>query len=109
MRKYVLTLAVLATVPFSGLAMAGEPDPTNTVLAAGAVQLSDEEMDNVSAAGKADAPGQLMRTQLLQVQVSTECTKPGNSCNAPGRLKSLQAHTLGVAHGASSFAPGHSE
>jgi hypothetical protein len=91
MRKYVLTLAVLAALPLPGLAMAGDAEQANAVVAAGAVQLSDEEMDNVSAAGKANAPGQLMKQQRL-LRLQLQCDH-GKSCNAPGR-------TLG----ASSFA-----
>jgi hypothetical protein len=93
MRKYILILAVLAAVPFPGLAMAGDAEQ-----AAGAVQLSDQELDNVSAAGlgKAGAPGQLMKQLRLQ-QSLVQCAH-GNSCNAPGRTR-----------GASSFAPGHNK
>jgi hypothetical protein len=84
MRKYVLILAVLAAVPFPGLAMAGDAEQGN-VLAAGAVQLSDQELDNVSAAGlgKANAPGQLMRAQISTLSL-VQCDH-GNSCNAPGK------------------------
>jgi hypothetical protein len=96
MRKYVLTLAVLATVSLPSLAMAGDDEQANAVVVAGAAQLSDEQMDNVSAAGlgKAKAPGQLMKQQRL-LRIQTVC-EHGRSCNAPGR-------TLG----ASSLAPRH--
>lgn len=62
MRKYVLTL-VLAAVPLPNLARAGDAQQADAIVAAGAVQMSDEEMDNVSAAGLAlgkngTAPGQ---------------------------------------------------
>jgi hypothetical protein len=93
MRKYVLTLAVLAAVSFPNLAMAGDADQASPVTAAGAVQLSDQELDSVSAAGlgRANAPGQLMRAQL--VTQSLVVCEHGNSCNAPGKT-----------FGASSFA-----
>jgi len=78
------------------VAMAGDAEQAN-VAAAGAVQLSDDEMDNVSAAGKADAPGQLMKQQLLQ-HSSVVCLH-GNSCNAPGKLFG----------GASTFTHGHNK
>jgi hypothetical protein len=97
MRKYVLTLAVLAAVPFPGLAMAGDAEQANAVVAAGAVQLSDEEMDNVSAAGlgKASAPGQLMRANRLLLQSQVPCAH-GKSCYAPGKTfgASSLAHTI---------------
>jgi hypothetical protein len=101
--KYVLALAVFAVVALPVVAMAGDAEQANAV-AAGAVQLSDQELDNVSAAGKADAPGQLMKAQLSQLGIP--CTGPGKSCNAAGRLQSLYAQTN---HGASSFAPGRNK
>lgn len=93
MRKYVLTLAVLVAASLPSLAMAVDAEQTDAGIF-GVVQLSDEEMDNVSAAGlgKANAPGQLLKQQRL-LRVQTVC-EHGNSCNAPGRTK-----------GASSFAP----
>jgi hypothetical protein len=93
--KYVFALAVFAVVALPCVAMAGDAEQANAV-AAGAVQLSDQELDNVSAAGlgKAGAPGQLMKQLRLQ-QSLVQCAH-GNSCNAPGRTR-----------GASSFAPGH--
>jgi hypothetical protein len=112
MRKYVLTLAVLATVPLSGLAMAADADQANAVLAAGAVQLSDEEMDNVSAAGLGNGkipPGQQLKLQSLSLSIG--CVGPGKSCSAPGHNK-LVIQTLGVGGqrpGASGFAPGHNK
>jgi hypothetical protein len=97
MRKYVLTLAVLAAVPLPSLAMAGDAEQANAVVAAGAVQLSDEEMDNVSAAGlgKASAPGQLMRANRLLLQSQVPCAH-GKSCYAPGKTfgASSLAHTI---------------
>ena len=49
MRKYVLTLAVLAAAALPSLAMAGETEQVNAVVAAGPTQMSDGEMDNVTA------------------------------------------------------------
>ena len=98
MRKYVLTLSVLVAASLPNVAMAGDAEQANAVIAAGAIQLSDQEMDNVSAAGlgRSNAPGQLMKLQRsLQVQIQCE---HGKSCYAPGR-------TLG----ASSFAPRHNQ
>jgi hypothetical protein len=77
--KYVLALAVFAVVALPVVAMAGDAEQAN-VVAAGAVQLSDEEMDNVSAAGKADAPGQLMKAnRALLLQSQGPCAH-GKSC-----------------------------
>ena len=42
--KYVLALAVFAVVALPVVAMAGDAEQANAVGAAGAVQLSDEEM-----------------------------------------------------------------
>ena len=83
MRKYVLSLAVLMTVSLPSLAIAGDADQANADMA-GAVHLSDEEMDNVSAAGlgKANAPGQLLKALRLTIT----CDK-GKSCSAPGKIK----------------------
>jgi hypothetical protein len=148
MRKYILTLAVLAAAPLPGLAMAADAEQANAVVAAGAVQLSDEEMDNVSAAGLGDwfadvlgwgqdrapgqklksgqiaiqteggstspgqyvkqyAPGQVKKQQQVQIQGQTQC--PGNSCNAPGQQKKLEAQTLGQGPGKSGLAPGRNK
>jgi hypothetical protein len=96
MKEYTLILAVVATVAFPGLLMAGNSDEANTAMN-GAVQLNDEEMDSVSAAGlglgKANAPGQQMK--LLRLQGSLVQCPHGNSCNAPG--KTFGASSL--AHG----------
>ena len=88
--KYVLALAVFAVVALPVVAMAGDAEQANAV-AAGAVQLSDQELDNVSAAGKANAPGQLMRAQLSPLAT---CTSRGNSCNARKFGASIIAHGL---------------
>jgi hypothetical protein len=108
MKAYTAILAVVATVAFPGLLMA--EDSNANIAANEAVQMNDAEMDNVTAAGlgKDGAPGQLMKQQF-QTQLLTGCVGPGKSCDAPGRIKSLNAQTLGVSHGASSFAPGHSK
>jgi hypothetical protein len=105
MKEYTVILAVVATVAFPGLLMA-ENSNANIAAANEAVQMNDAEMDNVTAAGlgKDGAPGQLMKQQF-QTQLLTGCVGPGKSCDAPGRIKSLNAQTLGVTHGASSFAP----
>jgi hypothetical protein len=112
MRKYVLTLAVLAVAPLL-LAMPGNAQQANSVVAAGAVPLSDEEMDNVSAAGLALgknglAPGQLMKTLQLQLQVETVC-QHGRSCYAPGQIKGASTLAAGVNHGNSGSAPGRNK
>jgi len=96
MKKHVLVLAAFAVAALPAVAMAGDAEQAN-IVPAGAIQLSDDEMDNVSAAGKADAPGQLMKQQLLQ-HSSVVCPH-GNSCNAPG-------HLFG---GASTFTHGHNK
>lgn len=92
--KYVLALAVFAVVALPVVAMAGDAEQANAV-AAGAVQLSDQELDNVSAAGlgRANAPGQLMRAQL-STRSLVQCAH-GNSCNAPGKTFGAS----GFAHG----------
>jgi hypothetical protein len=90
--------------------MAGDAEQANALVAAGAVQLSDEEMDNVSAAGlgKENAPGQLLKQQRLDLL--TVCDGPGKSCSAPGHNK-VGAQALGAQSrpGASGFAPGHNK
>ena len=93
MRKYVLSLAIVMAGSLPSLAIAANADQTKADTA-GVVQLSDEEMDNVSAAGlgQANAPGQLLKQQRL-LRLQSVC-EHGNSCNAPGRTR-----------GASSFAP----
>jgi len=93
MKKYVLALAAFAVATLPVVAMAGDAEQTSA-MAAGAVQLSDQELDNVSAAGKASAPGQLMRAQL-SAQSLISCDH-GKSCNAPGKTfgASSFAHSL---------------
>jgi hypothetical protein len=73
-----------------------ENSNANIAAANEAVQMNDAELDNVTAAGlgKAGAPGQLMKQQLLARSL-VQCDH-GNSCNAPGKLFK----------GASTFAPG---
>ena len=91
MKKYVLALAAFAVAGLPVMAMAGDAEQANAV-AAGAVQLSDQELDNVSAAGlgKAGAPGQLMRAQLS----TNLCVTHGNSCNSHKFGASIIAHSL---------------
>jgi hypothetical protein len=85
MKKYVFSLAVLMTASLPSLAIAGNAEQANGDMP-GVVQLSDEEMDNVSAAGlaigKANAPGQ----QLKALRLTSTCDK-GKSCSAPGKNK----------------------
>jgi hypothetical protein len=107
MRKYVLSLAVLMTASLPSLATAGDAEQANADMA-GVVQLSDEEMDNVSAAGlaigKANAPGQ----QLKALRLSIACDK-GKSCSAPGKNNVGALAVGGQRPGASRFAPGHNK
>jgi hypothetical protein len=91
MRKYVLTLAVLAAAPLL-LAMPGNAQQANSVVAAGAVPLSDEEMDNVSAAGLGDwvaglfgkdrAPGQKLRALRNSGELAGATGAPGQQVKA---------------------------
>jgi hypothetical protein len=83
--KYVLALAVFAVVALPVVAMAGDAEQAN-VVAAGAVQLSDQELDNISAAGlgPTNNPGQLMRANRLLLQSQVPCAH-GKSCYAPGK------------------------
>ena len=108
MKQYTVMLAMVATVAFPGLLLA--ENSSANIAANEAVQMNDAELDNVTAAGlgKNGAPGQLMKQQF-QTQLLTACDGPGKSCSAPGRIKSLNAQTLGVSHGASSFAPGRNK
>jgi len=118
MRKYVLTLAVLAAAPLL-LAMPGNAQQANSVVAAGAVPLSDEEMDNVSAAGLGDwfadlfgesgksaAPGQKLKSGQVAIQ------KGGGGQQAKQyargqQLKQFRLDTACTGPGKSCSAPGH--
>jgi hypothetical protein len=117
MRKYVLTLAVLAAVPLL-LAMPGNAQQANSVVAAGAVPLSDEEMDNVSAAGLGDwfadlfgesgksaAPGQKLKSG--QVAIQSEGGRGARQYARGQQLKQLRLDTACTGPGKSCSAPGH--
>jgi hypothetical protein len=97
MKKFVLAFAVFAAAGLPTIALAGEATAEN----ASPVQMSDDEMDNVTAAGNAyghaTAPGQLK----LQAGVL------GHGKDfAPGQKKHELLGTLSVQGGGKQFAPG---
>jgi hypothetical protein len=98
MRKcVVLTFVVLTAAALPTFALAGEDAGANASL----VQMSDEEMDNVTAAGNAFghaiAPGQLKKQSGVTVQ-------GGGKLYAPGQLKKQSG--LRVQGGGKLYAPG---
>jgi hypothetical protein len=99
MKKFVLAFAVFAAAGLPTIALAGEASTEN----ASPVQMSDDEMDNVTAAGNAfgheTAPGQLRKLSGF------EAVQGGGKAFAPGQQKKLSG-SLAVQGGGKNFAPG---
>ena len=99
MKKFAIAFAVFAAAGLPSLALAGEATGEH----AAQVQMSDEEMDNVTAAGNAfgheTAPGQLRKLSGFDV------VQGGGKAFAPGQLKKLSG-SLAVQGGGKNFAPG---